>query len=86
MGYGRDSPNDSLVAMFRGYCHDHFTREVKPHWPDAWIDYSKTKVGYDIPITRYFYPYEPPRPLEEIETDIKMLESEIIELLKQVAA
>ena len=37
--------------------------EVPPHLPDAWVDYDKTKVGYEIPINRYFYVYEPPRPL-----------------------
>ena len=86
MSYGKDDPNDRLVAMFRDYCDDYFAREVTPHWPDAWIDYSKTKVGYEIPITRHFYTYEPPRPLDEIEADIRTLEGEIIELLKQVAA
>jgi type I restriction enzyme M protein len=52
----------------------------------AWIDHSKTKVGYEIPLNRHFYRYEPPRPLEEIEADIKTLESEILALLKEVAA
>jgi predicted GIY-YIG superfamily endonuclease len=52
----------------------------------AWIDHSKTKVGYEIPLNRHFYRYEPPRPLEEIEADIKTLESEILALLKEVTA
>src|SRR5205807_8303773 len=42
-------------------------REVLPHVPDAWVDHSKTKIGYEIPFTRQFYVYEPPRPLEEID-------------------
>lgn len=54
--------------------------------PDAWIDEIKTKIGYDIPLNRHFYRYEPPRPLEEIESDIKTLESEILALLKEVTA
>jgi type I restriction enzyme M protein len=65
---------------------DYFKREVLPHIPDAWIDKSKTKVGYEIPLNRHFYRYEPPRLLEEIESDIKTLESQILSLLKEVTA
>ncbi len=65
---------------------EYFRREVLPHVPDAWIDESKTKVGYEIPLNRHFYRYEPPRPLEVIEADIKTLESEILALLKEVTA
>jgi type I restriction enzyme M protein len=64
----------------------YFKREVLPHVPDAWIDHSKTRVGYEIPLNRHFYRYEPPRPLEEVEADIKMLEGEILALLKEVTA
>lgn len=64
--------------------HEYFEREVKPHVPDAWIDKSKTKIGYEIPFTRHFYVYEPMRPLEEIETEIRELEAEILDLLKEV--
>lgn len=66
--------------------HEYFKREVLPHVPDAWIDESKTKVGYEIPLNRHFYRYEPPRPLEAIESDIKQLEGEILGLLKEVTA
>ena len=59
----------------------YFEREVSPHVPDAWIDKSKTKVGYEIPLNRHFYRYEPPRQLDVIETDIKTLEQEIMGLL-----
>ena len=52
--------------------------------PDAWIDESKTKIGYEIPFTRHFYEYVPPRPLEEIDAEIKTLEQEILELLRKV--
>jgi type I restriction enzyme M protein len=65
---------------------DYFGREVLPHVPDAWIDESKTKVGYEIPLNRHFYVYEPPRPLEVIEAEIKTLEGEILALLKEVTA
>jgi type I restriction enzyme M protein len=63
---------------------DYFRREVLPHVPDAWIDHSKTKVGYEIPLNRHFYRYEPPRPLEEIEADILVLEQEIVRMLAEV--
>ena len=62
----------------------YFEREVRPHVPDAWIDEDKTKVGYEIPLNRHFYRYEPPRPLEVIEADIKTLEREILDLLAEV--
>ena len=62
----------------------YFRRDVLPYVPDAWIDETKTKVGYEIPLNRHFYQYEPPRPLEAIEADIKTLEREILELLANV--
>jgi type I restriction enzyme M protein len=65
---------------------DYFKREVLPHVPDAWIDETKTRVGYEIPLNRHFYRYEPPRPLEVIETDIKTLEDEIKRLLGEVTS
>jgi type I restriction enzyme M protein len=61
--------------------HAYFEREVKPHVPDAWIDESKTRVGYEIPFTRHFYKYQPLRPFAEIEADIRKLETEIQQLL-----
>src|SRR5579859_477580 len=65
--------------------HAYFEREVKPHVSDAWIDDSKTKVGYEIPFNRHFYKYTPPRPLEEIKADIKTIEADILKLLAEVA-
>ena len=59
-------------------------REVLPHVPDAWVDESKTKVGYEINFNRYFYQYTPPRPLDEIEADLKKIEKEIAEMLAEV--
>jgi type I restriction enzyme M protein len=58
---------------------------VQLHWPDAWIDFSKTKVGYEIAINRHFYVYQPPRDLAEIEQDMKELEGKILQMLKEVA-
>ncbi len=76
----RDTETVPLKESIEGY----FKREVLPHMPDAWIDESKTKIGYEIPLNRHFYVYEPPRPLEEIETDIRQLTEEIVELLGEV--
>jgi len=59
-------------------------REVLPHVPDAWVDEAKTKVGYEINFNRYFYKYTPPRPLEEIEAELKKIENEIANILMEV--
>jgi type I restriction enzyme M protein len=61
----------------------YFEKEVLPYYPDAWMDRKKDKVGYEINFTRYFYKYTPPRPLEEIEQDIKKVTAEIQELIKE---
>ena len=73
----RDNENIPLKEDMQEY----FEREVLPHVPDAWIDESKTKVGYEIPFTRHFYTYEPLRPLVEVEAEIQRVEQEIAELL-----
>ena len=86
MAFGPDKPNDELVQTFRTTIDAYMKREVLPHVPDAWVDYGKTKVGYEIPINRHFYVYKPPRPLPEIEADIRQLEGEIADLLKGLLA
>jgi len=63
---------------------EYMRREVLPHVPDAWVDETKTKIGYEIPFTRHFYEYVPPRPLAEIEQEIKELEDEIRGMLEEV--
>jgi type I restriction enzyme M protein len=63
---------------------EYMAREVLPWVADAWVDESKTKIGYEIPLTRHFYKYTPPRPMEEIDAEIKALEAEIQELLGEV--
>ncbi|WP_445269813.1 type I restriction-modification system subunit M [Streptomyces sp. DSM 41634] len=63
---------------------DYLKREVHPYVPDAWIDHTKTKIGYEIPFTRHFYVYTPPRPLAEIDAELKSLEAEIQALLGEV--
>lgn len=62
----------------------YFAREVTPHVPDAWIDHTKTRIGYEIPFTRHFYVYTPPRPLAEIDAELRDLESQIQKLLGEV--
>jgi type I restriction enzyme M protein len=69
---------------YRTAVDDYMAAEVHPYVPDAWVDHSKTKIGYEIPLTRHFYKYIPPRPLAEIDAEIKQLESEIQSLLREV--
>ena len=59
--------------------------EVYPYVPDAWIDHAKTKIGYEIPFTRQFYVYTPPRPVAEIDAEIDGLEAQIQEWMKGLA-
>ncbi len=78
----RDYENVPLKEAIESY----MAREVLPHVPDAWVDQSKTQVGYEIPFTRHFYQYTPPRPLDTIEAEIRTLEAEIHGLLEEVLA
>ena len=59
----------------------YFEREVRPHIPDAWIDHSKTKVGYEIPFNRHFYTFAPPRELTDIDADLKGATTRIAEMI-----
>ena len=70
---------------YRAAVDDYMRDEVLPYVPDAWVDHDKTKIGYDIPLTRHFYRYIPPRPLAEIDAEIRELEDQIQELLAEVA-
>jgi type I restriction enzyme M protein len=85
---GRPEPDPSLrdteLVPFRDDIEAYFEREVLPHVPNAWIDRAKTKVGYEIPFTRLFYKYVPPRDLAEIDADLERVTAEIIEMLKAV--
>jgi type I restriction enzyme M protein len=62
----------------------YFEREVHPHVPDAWMDRNKDKVGYEINFNRHFYKYTAPRPLDDIDADLKQAEEEILRLLREV--
>ena len=64
---------------------DYFKREVLPHLPNVSIDESKSKIGYEIPFSRHFYEYKPPRSLSEIDADLKRVTSEIQALLDEVS-
>ena len=69
---------------YRAAIDDYIAAEVHPYVPDGWVDHDKTKIGYEIPLTRHFYKYVPPRPLGKIDAEIKQLEAEIQKLLKEV--
>lgn len=64
--------------------NDYFEREVKPYAPEAWIDANKTKIGYEIPMTRYFYKYTPLRPAAEVLSEIRMIENELKDALTEL--
>ncbi len=78
----RDTETVPLIDDIGAYME----QEVLPHVPDAWVDDDKTKIGYEIPFNRHFYQYVPPRPLEEIDADLKALSAEIMGLLQEVTA
>jgi type I restriction enzyme M protein len=73
----RDNENVPLTEDVDAYVE----REVMPHVPDAWVDHAKTKIGYEIPFTRYFYKYVPPRPLDDIDAELEQVEAEIQQVL-----
>lgn len=73
-------PGAPAEATIKAY----FEAEIQPHVPDAWVDHSKTKVGYAIPFARHFYKYEPPRALADIDADLNALAGEIIDLLMEI--
>ena len=83
--YDKDADNENLLALVEDHCEEYLQREVLPYVDHAWFDHSKTKVGYEVPINRHFYVYEPPRSLNEIEDDIRTLEGDIVEMLKGVS-
>lgn len=84
LGYDNETDHDKLLALVQDHCEDYLKAEVLPHVPDAWIDHSKTKVGYEIPLTRHFYVYQPPRPLDVIAAEISQLEKDIMAMLSEV--
>ena len=73
----RDTENVPLSEDVDTY----FKREVLPHAPDAWIDHEKTKVGYEIPFNRHFYVFQPPRPLAEMDAELKVVTDRILTMI-----
>jgi len=78
----RDTENVPLTEDVDAY----FKREVLPHAPDAWIDPEKTKIGYEIPFNRHFYVFQPPRPLAEIDAELKTVTDTILKLIGGLSA
>jgi type I restriction enzyme M protein len=81
-----EDPSERFETLaYRTAVDDYMREEVLPYVPDAWVDREKTRVGYEVPLTRHFYKYVPPRPLAEIDAEIKALEDEIQGLLGEMA-
>jgi type I restriction enzyme M protein len=77
----RDTENVPLAEDIGAY----FQREVLPHAPDAWIDDEKSKVGYEIPFNRHFYVFTPPRPLAEIDAELKVVTDRIVKMIGELS-
>ncbi|MBX5197519.1 SAM-dependent DNA methyltransferase [Rhizobium sp. NZLR10] len=78
--------DDELPELVFDHVEAYLAAEVHPHVSDAWVDHKKTKMGYEVPLNRHFYVYEPPRPLEEIEADIEGVTRDIMEMLKGITS
>lgn len=89
-GKGKPVPNSSLRDTENVPLSDdvetYFKREVLPNAPDAWIDHDKTKVGYEIPFNRHFYVFKPPRPLVEIDAELKVVTDRILTMINGLTA
>jgi type I restriction enzyme M protein len=87
-GKGKPVPNTSLrdteSVPFTEDVEAYFRREVLPHAPDAWIDHEKTRVGYEIPFNRHFYVFKPPRPLAEIDAELKTVTDRILTMIGEL--
>jgi type I restriction enzyme M protein len=80
-----DAAERLSTGAFRDAVDEYLLDEVLPYVPHAWVEHERTRIGYEIPLTRHFYKYVPPRPLAEIDAEITSLEAEIQTLLDQVA-
>lgn len=87
---GESQPDPSLRQIenvpLSESVEDYFEREVRPYAPDTWIDHDRTRVGYEIPFNRHFYVFEPPRPLDQIDADLKEVTDRIKEMIEGLAA
>lgn len=84
VSYEADATARLSTIEYQTAINHYVSDQVHPYIPDAWVDYDKTKVGYEVPLTRHFYRYIPPRPIAVIAGEIKQLESEIQKLLREV--
>jgi type I restriction enzyme M protein len=82
--YEADATGRLASTAYVDAVEHHLKAEVHPYVDDAWVDHTKTKIGYEIPLTRHFYKYVSPRPLAEIDAEIRQLEAEIQGLLREV--
>jgi len=82
--YEPDPTERLATPTFTETAETYVGAEVHPYVSDAWVDHTKTKIGYEIPLTRHFYVHTPPRPLEDIDAEIRQLETEIQALLAEV--
>jgi type I restriction enzyme M protein len=73
---------DQQAEAARAAAEQQLAEEIHPYVPDAWIDHDKTKIGYEIPFTRQFYVYTPPRPVTEIRAEIDQIEQQIQDLMR----
>jgi type I restriction enzyme M protein len=80
-----DLDENARLKTVREAAEKHLAEEIHPYVPDAWIDHDKTRIGYEIPFTRQFYVYTPPRPVAEIRAEIDALEAEIQQWMKGLA-
>jgi type I restriction enzyme M protein len=87
---GKPQPDPALrdteTVPFTDSVSAYFAREVLPHAPDAWIDPDKTREGYEIPFNRHFYVFKPPRPLDQIDAELKASTDRILEMIRGLSA
>jgi type I restriction enzyme M protein len=85
-GFDEDPTTRLATAPYREAVERYVSDEVLPYLPEAWVDHPKTKIGYEIPLTRQFYCYVPPRSLEEIDAEIRALEEDIQRQFREITA
>jgi type I restriction enzyme M protein len=85
LSFVEDPTERFAMPAFQAAVEDYMRDEVLPYVPDAWVDHTRTKIGYEIPLMEHFYRYVPPRPLTEIDAEITTLEEKIRRLLGEVA-
>jgi type I restriction enzyme M protein len=77
--------DDEKIVIVKEIAESYLNKEIHPYVPDAWIDHNKTKIGYEIPFTRQFYTYVPPRPVSEIRAQVEELQNQIQSLMNELS-